>query len=67
MQKFDIGEFSLKKLDKVEGKEQYRVEMSNRFPALENSDDDVDINRAWETIRENINISAKAMRDAQIN
>jgi hypothetical protein len=26
---------------------------------LENLDDDVDINRAWETIRENINISAK--------
>jgi hypothetical protein len=26
---------------------------------LENLDDDVDITRAWETIRENINISAK--------
>jgi hypothetical protein len=26
---------------------------------LENLDDEVDINRAWETIRENIRISAK--------
>jgi hypothetical protein len=26
---------------------------------LENSDSEVDVNRAWETIRENIKISAK--------
>jgi hypothetical protein len=47
------------KLNEVEGKEQYRIEISNRFAALENLDAEVDINRAWETIRENINISAK--------
>jgi hypothetical protein len=54
--------FNLKKLDEVEDREQYQIEIlvSNRFAALENLDDDVDINRAWETIRENINISAKA-------
>jgi hypothetical protein len=34
----------------VEGKEQYQVKISNKFAALENLDDDVDINRAWETI-----------------
>jgi hypothetical protein len=28
--------FNLKKLNKVEGKEQYCVEISNRFAALEN-------------------------------
>jgi hypothetical protein len=28
--------FNLKKLNKVEGKEQYRVEISHRFVALEN-------------------------------
>jgi hypothetical protein len=28
--------FNLKKLNEVEGKEQYRVEISNRFRALEN-------------------------------
>jgi hypothetical protein len=51
--------FNLKKLNEVEGKELYRVKNSNRFAALENLDRDVDINRAWETIRENISISAK--------
>jgi hypothetical protein len=58
-QKFDMERFNLKKLDEVEGKKQYRVKISNRFAALENLDNDVDINRAWETIRENIKISAK--------
>jgi hypothetical protein len=43
--------FNLKTLNKVEGKEQYCVEISNRFAALENLDTEVDINRAWETIR----------------
>jgi hypothetical protein len=43
----------------VEGKEQYRVEISNRLTAFENLDAEVDINRAWEIIRENIKISAK--------
>jgi hypothetical protein len=32
---------------------------SHRFAGLENLDDNVDINRAWENIRENIKISAK--------
>jgi hypothetical protein len=58
-QKCDTERFNLRKLDEVEGKKQYRVEISNRFAASENLDDDVDINRAWETIKENINISAK--------
>jgi hypothetical protein len=51
----------MKKLKKVESKEQHHVEVSNRFAALENLDTEVDINRACETtcIRENINISAK--------
>jgi hypothetical protein len=44
--------FNLKTLNKVEGKEQYHVEISNRFAALEDLDAEVDItsNRAWETI-----------------
>jgi hypothetical protein len=46
--------FNLKKLNEVEGKQQYRVEISNRFVTLENLDTEVDINRAWETVRENI-------------
>jgi hypothetical protein len=51
--------FNLKKLNEVEGKEQYCVEISNMFAALENIDTVVDVNKAWETIRENIKISAK--------
>jgi hypothetical protein len=50
--------FNLKKNNEVEGKEQYRVEISSRFTALENLDTEEDINRYWETIRENIKISA---------
>jgi hypothetical protein len=45
-----IERFNLKKLNEVEGKEQYRVEISNRFAALENLNTEVDINGAWETI-----------------
>jgi hypothetical protein len=52
-----VKRFNLKKLDEVEGKEQYRVELSNRFAALEDLDTEVEINSAWEMIRENIKIS----------
>jgi hypothetical protein len=51
--------FNLKKLNEVEGKEQFRVEVPNRFPALEDLEAEVEINSAWETIRETIKISAK--------
>jgi hypothetical protein len=51
--------FNLKKLKKTEGKEQYQVENPNRFAALETLDNDVDIDRARETIAENVRISAK--------
>jgi hypothetical protein len=54
-----MEEFSLTKLNEVEGKEQYHFEISNTFAALENIDTVVDISTAWEAIRENIKISAK--------
>jgi hypothetical protein len=44
--------FDLKKLNDVEVKEQYQVEISNRFAALESLDESFDINNAWESIRE---------------
>jgi hypothetical protein len=37
----------------------YRVTIRNTFEAMENLDDDGDISRAWDTIRQNIQISAK--------
>jgi hypothetical protein len=50
---------NLKKLNKVEGKEKYHIEVSNRFAALEDWDVEVEINSDWEIIRENITILAK--------
>jgi hypothetical protein len=38
--------FNLKKLNEVEGKEQYRVMVSNRFAVLEDLDAEVEINSA---------------------
>jgi hypothetical protein len=57
--RFLMERFILEKLNLAERKEQFPVEVSNRFAALEELDAKVEINSAWETIRENINISAK--------
>jgi hypothetical protein len=58
-QKFDLERFDLKKLDDIEVKEKYQVEISSRFAALESLDQRYDINNAWESIRENIKTSAE--------
>jgi hypothetical protein len=57
--RFQRERFDLKKLNEIESKEQYCVEASNRFAALEDLDAVVEITSAWEIIGENINISAK--------
>jgi hypothetical protein len=49
--------FNFKKL--TEGKVQFRVEVSYRFAALEVLDAELEINSAWQTIRENTKISVK--------
>jgi hypothetical protein len=54
-----MDRFNLKKLNEVESKEQYHVEVSNRFVALKDLNKEVEINSVWEMIRENINISDK--------
>jgi phosphomevalonate kinase len=54
-----MEKFNLKKLNEVKSKKRHRVEISNRFAALENLDTEVDVNKASETIKENIRISAK--------
>ena len=53
-QKSDGGRFSLRKLNDLEVKKQYQIEIKNRFAALENKSENKDINRAWESITENI-------------
>jgi hypothetical protein len=58
-QKLYKERFNLKKLNDVEGKEKYRVEVSNRYATLKNWDAEVEIKSARETIKEDIKISAK--------
>jgi hypothetical protein len=45
--------------NEVEGKQKYRVMVSNRFGALEDMEAEVEINTVRKTTRKNINISAK--------
>jgi hypothetical protein len=58
-QKTDMERFNVKKLNEGGVKEQYRVTIGNKFAALENLQDSGDINRARESIRENIKTSAQ--------
>jgi hypothetical protein len=60
--RFHMERFNLKKLDEVQGKEQYRVEISYRFAALEYLDAEVEINSAWEITRDYKNFSQKESR-----
>jgi hypothetical protein len=39
--------FSLKKVNEVEGKEQYHVEVSNRIAASEHLNVEVELNSVW--------------------
>jgi hypothetical protein len=57
--RFQRERINLKKLNMVKGKKQNRVEVSDRFVALEHLEADVNINSTWETIAENIKILAK--------
>jgi hypothetical protein len=57
--RFHMERSNLKRLNEEEGRKQYRVEVSNRFAALEDLDAMVEINSAWEMIGEDITISAE--------
>ena len=58
-QKFDMERFNLRKLSELKVSIQYQIKISNRFAALENSNDRKNKNMAWENIKENIKTSAK--------
>ena len=58
-QRFDRQRFNLRKLNELEVREQYQIEITNRFAALENLNDDEEVNRTWGNINENIQTSAK--------
>jgi hypothetical protein len=70
-QNFDGVRFNLRKLNDLEVRKQYQIEITNRFAALENVNGDEDINRAWESIKENIKTSATeslgSMKGSSIN
>ena len=58
-QRLDRQRFNWRMLNEPEVREQYQIEITNRFAALENFNDDEDIDRTWENIKENIKTSAK--------
>ena len=58
-QRFELQRFNLRKLNEPEIMEQYQIEITNRFEALENLNDDEDVDRSWENIKENFQTSPK--------
>src|SRR5215510_13547957 len=65
-QKSEGERFNLKKLKDLEVRKQYQIEITSRFPALENVSDDEDINSAWESVKETIKTSAKGSLGLQV-
>ena len=55
-QRVDRQRFNLGKLHDLEVRKQYQIDITNRFAALENLNEDV--NRTWENIKGNIKTSA---------
>jgi len=53
-QKFYGERFNLRKLNELDVRKQYKIEISSRFAALETLCDSKDINSAWENIKENM-------------
>ena len=52
-QKFHGEGFNLRKLNELEVRKQYQIEITDGFAALENLSDGEDVNRAWESSKEN--------------
>jgi len=58
-QRFDRQGFNLMNLNEPEVRKPYHTEIINRFAALENLNDDEDVNRTWENINGDIQTSTK--------
>ncbi|KAJ4446465.1 hypothetical protein ANN_13161 [Periplaneta americana] len=61
-QQVNITKFNILKLKDEEAKQNYQVEISNRFATLESSDEvekELDVNSVWENIRDSIKIAAQ--------
>jgi hypothetical protein len=50
-QKSDGRRFNLRKLNDLEVRKQYQIEITNRFAALKNLSEDEDINRGWRALK----------------
>ena len=50
--------FDLRKLNELEVRKQYQIQVTNRFAALENVSESKDISRAWGNVKDNIKTSA---------
>jgi hypothetical protein len=59
VKKMHMDRINLNKLNEKEVKEQYQIKIKNKFAALKNLNDNGDISRVWDTITENIKLSAK--------
>ena len=58
-QRFDRERFNLRELNELKVRKQFQIEITNRFAALENLNEEEDVNRSWENKKENIKTSAK--------
>jgi len=59
VKKFDVERFNPRALNELEVRKQHQIKISNRFSNLDNLSDSKDINRAWESMKDNIKIPAK--------
>ena len=64
-QKFEGERFNLRKINELEFRKQYKIEISNRFEVLENLSESEEINRTWENIKERENIKENIRTSAQ--
>jgi len=51
---FDGERFNVRKLNELEVRKHYQMDITNRYEAMGNLWDDEDTNRVWENIKENI-------------
>jgi hypothetical protein len=58
-QKLDREIFNLRRVNELEFRKQYQIEISNRFATLENLSDSEEANRTWKNIKEYIKNSSK--------
>jgi len=58
-QRLDRHRFNLSKLNDLEVRKQYQIEITKSFAALETLNEDEDVNRICGNIKHNIQISAK--------